>query len=120
MLVDGCVLQQIGFTHALDVGCYSVCGWCCRAESRLDGIKKRAFSHLAAAGSRLQGYDVGGRLAEGCMEGCYDSEGALGAQEVGKASANLLSRHCVSCPDDIGCSWYVAFTAWQPRLLYRM
>ena len=66
-----------------------------------------------AAGSRMQGYDVGGRLAESCMEGCYDSERALGAQRVGKASGHLLSRHFAFCPDDIGCSWHVAFTAWR-------
>ena len=70
----------------------------CRAERRLDGIKKHAFSRLTAAGSRRQGYDVGGRPAESCMDGCYASERALGAQQVGKASAHLLSRHCMSCP----------------------
>ena len=67
-----------------------------------------------------EGYDVGGRLAESCMDGCYDSDGALGAQQVGKASAHLLSRHFASCPDGIGCSWHVAFTAWQPKAMYHM
>ena len=47
------------------------------------------------------------------MEGCYDSERALGLLQFGKASAHLLSRHFAFWPDDIGCSWHVAFTAWQ-------
>ena len=41
----------------------------------------------------MQGYGVGDRLAESCMAGCYDSGSALGPQQVGKASAHLLSRH---------------------------
>ena len=62
----------------------------CRAEIGCHhALKKQALSHLTAAGSRMQGYDVCGRLAEGCSEGCHDSEGGLGAQEVGKASAHL-------------------------------
>ena len=82
--------------------CGGAVGWCCRAESRLDGIKKHVFSHLTLGGSRMQGYDVGGGLAEGCMEGCYGSERALGAQQVGKASAHLLSRHFASCSHRFG------------------